>query len=152
MLLVVVTLVVPTAATAASYDPGENCVFLVHRAEPDKDTPPTSKVCGDEATLKAASAARSWLARIYEHASWGGSWADIYGDDGPCDREGYTINLYNLSTWAYRISSYRLYGGCYWSYYTNLLGNNTSYGHIGDVQYVGDYYNDGISIMKVWAR
>ncbi|GAA3070860.1 hypothetical protein [Streptosporangium carneum] len=148
-LFAVASLTAPADATAES-GKDANCAFIVHGSQPGRDASPISRACGDTATLNAASAGKTLLVRVYEHAGWRGGRADIYGDDGPCDRKGYLIDVSAVG-WGYRISSYRLYGACHWSHYSDIV-NNTSYGQIGDVEYVGDRWNDFVALLKVWSR
>jgi hypothetical protein len=62
------------------------------------------------------------------------------------------VALFGLSAWwSDNLSSYRVYGSCYYSTVTNSWGT-TRYGAIGDQDYVGDSWNDDVVRFRTWAR
>jgi hypothetical protein len=140
--------VVPAAAPATAA-PSGRCVLVAQQPDERTRTIPLTEVCGAAATAQVAAADVVTLARYYEHAGWGGINQDVVGAYGTCDREGYTFGL--SAWWSDNLSSYRVYGSCYYSTVTNSWGT-TRYGAIGDQDYVGDSWNDDVVRFRTWAR
>jgi hypothetical protein len=145
---IVALLTTPAAATAAPSASG-SCVFVARKAVAKDGVSKAVRTCGSAATLAKATAGTSLLAMLYEDADWKGGSDPVYGGQGPCDRDGYQIDL-ALKGWSFSLSSYRVYSQCTDSYYTNY-DEYTSYGHVGDVAYVGDPWNDFTADLHLWA-
>ena len=138
---------VGVAAPAAASPAKERCVLVAQRADELTKMIPLKEVCGSEATSQMR--AQTLLARFYEHADYGGYNAPIYGDYGTCDREGYWLGTDRY--WRLSLSSYRVYGQCYWSTVENQA-SDVRYGAFGDQRYVGDKWNDNVTKVHVWAK
>lgn len=140
---------VGVAAPAAASPHKEGCVLVAQRADESTKTIPLKEVCGSEATDQLRANASTLLARFHEHADYGGYHADIYGEYGTCDREGYLLTMDRY--WMFNLSSYELFGQCYWSTITNR-SSDVRYGAIGNQRYVGDLWNDNVVRLKTWAK
>ncbi|WP_203903121.1 hypothetical protein [Virgisporangium aliadipatigenens] len=144
---------VATAAAPAGAAPGgtpaNGCVLVAQ--QPDERTKTIALVerCGAAAATETAAADVVALAQYFEHAGWSGQNVYVYGAYGTCDREGYTLSV--GSPWSGMMSSYRVFGNCYYSTVTNWWGN-TRYGAIGDQSYVGDSWNDDVVQFRTWSR
>lgn len=136
-------------ANAAPAKPAARCVLVAQKPVEATKTIPLKEVCGAAATKQLAAADIVTLARYYEHAGWSGASQDVVGAFGTCDRQGYTFSLSDY--WSNNLSSYRVYGDCYWSTITNWWGN-TRYTTIGDSDYVGDSWNDDVVRFHTWSR
>jgi hypothetical protein len=137
------------AAPAAASPPQERCALLAQRADDLTKTIPLKEVCGSEATRQLRASAWTLLASYHEHANYGGEYAEVYGEYGTCDRAGYKLTV--PFGWSYKISSYHLYGDCYWSAAVNwnwVRRPDT----IGSQSYVGDKWNDFTRTIYIWSR
>jgi len=127
----------------------QHCVLVVEKVEPGEDA---SRVveskCGTDAELRSMVAARARIMIWYSDKNHKGSWTEVFGKDGPCDRAGYTISTDVI--WQNRISSYRVDSNCWNSRIWNL--GNTAQDFAGHVPYVGNGYNDQVTKFKVWSQ
>ena len=107
--------------------------------------------CGPGRFRTAEASGAAHLMTWYADADFGGWSQMIWGKYGTCDRSGYRFDTSNgFGFWERNLSSYRLYGGCYYSEFTNHQGEYSD--HVGDVAYVGDRFNDNIVSLRAWAR
>ena len=143
--LIVATTGAVVAAPAGAAPPSGRCVLMAQEPDERTKTIAFEEVCG--ARARAADVVA--LARYYQDAGWDGINQDVYGAFGTCDREGYTFTV--SGWWADNLSSYRVFGNCYYSTVTNWWGN-TRYGAIGDQWYVGDAWNDDVVRFRTWSR
>lgn len=154
-------LVMPVAPSPALAAPKGNespyCAMVIEKLKPGERT---SKVvheatCGaDRAAVKsqlglAASGTllMTWCENINCYLGWG---TDIYGNDGPCDGQGYGISYVG---WGFNdaISAFLVYNSCdnTWAFdHENYGGDMQSY--YGNVMWVGYYMNDRISSFKIF--
>jgi hypothetical protein len=151
-------LVVGAAAVAGTAAPAQaapggagssGCVLMAQEPDERTKTIPVVELCGAAAAAEVSAADVVAIAHYYEHANWSGANVIIYGGYGTCDREGYTFGV--GAPWSNTMSSYRVYGNCYYSTITDWWGN-TRYGAIGDQAYVGDAWNDDVVQLRTWSR
>jgi hypothetical protein len=140
---------VGVAAPAAASPATERCVLVAQRADESTKTIPLKEVCGSEAASQLRANESTLLARLHEHADYGGYNAEVYGEYGTCDREGYSLRMDRY--WMLNLSSYEVFGQCYWSTVTNRA-SDVRYGAIGNQRYVGDQWNDDVVRLRIWAR
>lgn len=139
----------PQASASATPD-RTYCSVVVERVKPgDKVSQVKSRTCSDSRTTAAAtnSSAATLLMTWYQHADYGGSVTDVYGDYGPCDAAGYVLDT-GLS--RYMISSFRTYNSCDGQQAVLNDGQSAVYYYGYGTRYVGDRANDDIGWFKVW--
>ena len=98
----------------------------------------------------------AYLVTFYEHAGYGGKWADVIGCCGTCDPSGYIFATRDVGPdtfWKYNLSSlYRKYPtNCTRvRYQSNRAANDWSGDRYLNDWYVGDHLNDRIITVKIW--
>lgn len=149
--------VAPNPALAAPKGPeSPYCAIVV---ESLKSGEQTSKVreatCGaDRVAVKSrlgltasGTLLMTWCQNANCYLGWG---TDIYGNDGPCDGQGYGISYVGW-TFNDEISAWMVYNSCNYTWafeHENYGGDWQSY--YGNVSYCGGYMNDRISSFKIF--
>lgn len=115
-------LVIPATASAVTLAPAsaatdQNCAIVVDRLQPGElSSQIVTKTCspaGTDPALPASVQADDLLVTFYGDVDYGGESSQVFGDDGPCDAEGYGINdMDDVNDEVGLASSYRLAGTC----------------------------------------
>ncbi|MEJ3657994.1 hypothetical protein WEH80_34020 [Actinomycetes bacterium KLBMP 9759] len=145
----------PNPPSGSADTPLPSCSVVIGKApKGTKSSPMLEKKCSD-AGADVTMADRVLLITLYEHADFVGASISVYGNAGPCDREGYGIEDLGAwfgIEWEYRISSFNGASNCQdvdgyeLDYYRWSVGNwEPAY-----VPYVGDRAND--KIESLWVR
>jgi hypothetical protein len=132
------------------------CVIFVDQLRPGASASwMTQQRCSTDAeALASYTSARNegeHLMTWYSAEEYLGSWSQIWGNDGTCDRAGY--GLRNMGTWNDRVRSYRLHGACS----SSVIFEDSDHGgryafRRGDVADLGERWHRRISSMRLWSR
>lgn len=158
-------LVIPTASAVAlalapaSAATDQNCAIVIDRLQPGESSSQiVSKTCSPAGTgpaLPAGIQAADLIVTFYGDVGYGGTSSQVFGDDGPCDADGYGINnMDDVNDEVGLASSYRLAGTCTISeMYTGYDAEGTSSGLIfgQDQSYVGATFNDNINSFYMFS-
>lgn len=136
---------------------GRNCVIVVGKAPAGRASPVLAKACGrarNAAALRNAAVHATLLMEWFEHArNKPSSLTRVYGDSGPCDRDGYRVRADGF--WANRISGFTTWNGCNIATAYNLANASgerrtwTAHWNIS-ARWVGTRMNDRIEAF--WLR
>lgn len=130
-----------------------------------------ARACSDRSDQEAFAEAQSkvgpsgasvqytaYIIGFAEHAGYGGRFQKVYGLWGDCDWAGYAFRTWDVDPyWESSLSStVRPYGRCYFVRYRKRSWCNWCYTDWSPTRtlsdwYVGDYYNDRITHVKVWG-
>lgn len=158
---------VDAAAAETGADP--YCAVLIGKATEGKPSPVLARACDDtsaanarEKMFQAASKddsktvkplAADLLMTWYSDTDYHGASTNIFGDDGPCDRAGYRLDVKSATfgLWSHILSSARGAGPCNTARFANRAG--TSSQEFGlPVPYLGSLLNDNVGTIWVYNR
>jgi hypothetical protein len=143
------------APASAAATGSEYCSIVIDELRPGQQVSEVvSKTCASSPAVTSAAVSDQSvpLIRLYQHAGFQGEWTDIYGDEGPCDAEGYGISTTFWNA-AFGISSYRVYNACSYSMAWDR-GPGGDWDRHGwdfcwDVSYVGSEVNDRVNYINL---
>lgn len=139
----------PSAASAASAkQAARHCAIVIEKLQPgDHESRVVSRECADDAGKLRMARAATLLMTWYKDLWYEGESTKVYGQDGPCDANGYGISNVGAGAahWNDSISSYKVFNNCIWSRsYTNINYGGSCLQSLYNVDWVG-LHNDQIS-------
>ncbi|MBT2228375.1 hypothetical protein [Nonomuraea sp. NEAU-A123] len=162
----------PAKVDAAVAQTGEDryCAVLIGKATEGKPSPVLARACDDTSAANAREKmlqetsedspkstvrplAADLLMTWYSDTDYHGASTNIFGDDGPCDRAGYRldVNSATFGIWSRILSSARGAGPCNTARFANRAG--TSSQEFGlPVPYLGSLLNDNVGTIWVYNR
>lgn len=157
-------------ATAAGTGADRYCAVLIGKSTEEKPSPVLARACDDSSAANAREKmlqvtskdgsnstmkplAADLLMTWYSDTDYHGASTNVFGDDGPCDRAGYRLDVNNTTfgLWSHILSSARGSGPCNTARFANRAG--TSSQEFGlPVPYLGSLLNDNVGTIWVYNR
>jgi hypothetical protein len=146
----------PAFASSVEKDPAVHCQVVLGKATSSTEgSPIVSTKCVHDGEQLMAPASSTLLAIAWDQYNFSGASLNIYGNDGPCDGEGYGIRnvgfIYAPGThpgdWNDRIRSWRVFNRCD---YSSAFRDQDFGGYCGEYKGPvadGSYLDGGITSM-----